>query len=232
MREPRSLFLLVGSRSPNYNVDRMIAMLGLQDRARVIGFAPPSQFADYLAAADVCVNLRYPTAGETSAALLRILGAGKPVLVSRIGSFLELPDAAAAKVDVGAIEEELLVEYLLALARRPELRRAMGRAARRYVAEQHTLEGAAQGYLTFLAGLLGRPVPALGPAPAPYVDDIPEGEPAPPAPHALPEAPPDIQEAPPAATPLDTFAAAAADCGLDPEDPALPTLVERLRGLV
>jgi glycosyltransferase involved in cell wall biosynthesis len=232
MREPHSLFLLVGSRSPNYNVDRMIAMLGLQDRVRVIGFAPPARFADYLAAADVCVNLRYPTAGETSAALLRILGAGKPALVSRVGSFLELPDAAAAKVDVGEIEEELLLEYLLTLARRPDLRLAMGRAARRYVAEQHTLEGAAAGYLTFLGELLGRPVPALALAPAPYVDDIPTPEAAAPARPAAPAPALPAEESLAAPTPLRTFALAAADCGLAPEDPALPALLERVRGVL
>jgi hypothetical protein len=83
------------------------------------------------------------------------MGAGVPVLVSRTGSFEELPDEAAGKVDVGDIEEELLVEYLLLLARRPEVREAMARAARRYVAEHHRLEGAARGYLEFLGALSG-----------------------------------------------------------------------------
>jgi hypothetical protein len=81
------------------------------------------------------------------------MGAGVPVLVSRTGSFEELPDDAAGKVGVGDIEEELLVEYLLLLARRPDVRAAMSAAARRYVAEQHTLEGAARGYLEFITSL-------------------------------------------------------------------------------
>jgi hypothetical protein len=122
----------------------------------------------------VSLNLRYPTAGETSASLLRIMGAGVPVLVSRTGSFEELPDDAAGKVDVGDIEEELLVEYLLLLARRPDVRAAMSAAARRYVAEQHTLEGAARGYLEFITSLDASrrepariEVPPVPPAPMP-----------------------------------------------------------------
>src|SRR4051812_49993379 len=127
MQVPRARYLLVGSASPNYNIGRMIGMLGLDAQVQVVGYAPPAAFADYLAAADVCVNLRYPTAGETSAALLRIMGAGLPVLVSDTGAFAELPAAAVGQVDIGGIEEELLLEYLLLLVRRPAVRRAMGR---------------------------------------------------------------------------------------------------------
>jgi glycosyltransferase involved in cell wall biosynthesis len=239
MQVPRSLFLLVGSRSPNYDVDRMIRMLGLGDRVRVIGFAPPAQFADYLAASDVCVNLRYPTAGETSAALLRIMGGGKPVLVSRVGSFTELPDAAVAKVDVGGIEEELLLEDLLLLARRPDLRLAMGRAARRYIATEHTLEGAARSYLIFLAALLGQPAPVAALAPPPYLDDMPAVSSQPSAISHQPSAISSQQPDPPQHATrntqhaaLDTLAAAAADCGLDPDDPHLPALLRRLDGIL
>ena len=44
-----------------------------------------------MAAADLCVNLRYPTAGETSASLLRLLAAGRPTLVSDYAQFTDLP---------------------------------------------------------------------------------------------------------------------------------------------
>jgi glycosyltransferase involved in cell wall biosynthesis len=150
MQVPNSSYLLIGSRSPNYDPVRQIEMLGLQTQVKSTGYVSQEEFQYYLAASDVCLNLRYPTAGETSASLLRIMGAGVPVLVSRTGSFEELPDDAAGKIDVGDIEEELLLEYLLLLARRPDLRAAMSESARRYVAERHTLEGAARGYLEFL----------------------------------------------------------------------------------
>src|SRR5436309_2982439 len=130
-------------------------MLGLSGKVKSTGYASPQDFAYYLAASDVCLNLRYPTAGETSASLLRIMGAGVPVLVSRTGAFEELPDDAVGKVDVDDTEEDLLLEYLLALARRPDLREAMARSARRYVADHHTLEQAGRGYLEFLAGESG-----------------------------------------------------------------------------
>ncbi|MGI8588655.1 MAG: glycosyltransferase family 4 protein [Chloroflexia bacterium] len=242
MQQPRCLFLLVGSRSPNYNVDRMINMLGLADRVRVTGYAPTAEFADYLAASDVCINLRYPTAGETSAALLRIMGGGKPVLVSRVGSFAELPDSAAAKVDVGEIEEELLLEYLLLLSRRPDLREAMGRAARLYIAEHHTLEGAAEGYLAVLSGQPSaeilrytqndsgwdQPSAISRQQPERLQDDVDVGAAF--RPTATVKTPNDILRAPHSA--LRTLAEAAAECGLAGDEPALAGLARRLDGLL
>jgi glycosyltransferase involved in cell wall biosynthesis len=233
MQVPRARYLLVGSPSPNFNVGRMIGMLGLDAQVQVVGYAPPAQFADYLAASDVCANLRYPTAGETSAALLRIMGAGLPVLVSDTGAFTELPDAAVGKVDIGGIEEEVLLEYLLLLARRPAVRAAMGRAARRYVATGHTLEVAARGYLTFLATLTGQPVNLSAlPIPPPPPDAVlpaagllPAEPNQPPIPSPQPLAP-----APP--PPFALLADVATQLGLDPDDPMLARVVERLKPLL
>ncbi len=154
---PASRFILVGSESPNYNVRAMIEALGLNGQVTLTGYTSGEQAADYLAAADVCINLRYPTAGETSASLLRIMGAGRPVLVSRTGAFEELPDDACIKVDVDEAEEELLLEYLRMLAYRPELAQTIGRNARRHVAQAARLSDAAHDYYRFLCQVLGRP---------------------------------------------------------------------------
>ena len=53
-----------------------------------------------MAACDVCVNLRSPTMGETSGSVIRQLSLGKPVVVSDVGWFAELPDDVALKVPV------------------------------------------------------------------------------------------------------------------------------------
>lgn len=236
MERPNSLYLLIGSRSPNYDPGRQIEMLGLTDRVQSTGYVSAQSFPYYLAASDVCLNLRYPTAGETSASLLRIMGAGVPVLVSRTGSFEELPDSAVGKVDVGDIEEELLLEYMLLLAKQPDLRAAMSAASRRYVAEHHTLEGAAEGYLRFIAGLKGdtratvrvqlAPVvshavhtPAPSDAPLPIVIKPPI------QPSSVPHLP--------ATDPVAIVAEAAADLGIEAGDTALlAALAGSIEGLV
>jgi hypothetical protein len=156
---PDAQFLIAGSVAPQLGtaLDRQVRYLGLGGRVRRLGFSSPETVADLLSAADCCVNLRYPSAGETSASLLRIMGAGLPVLVSDTGSFRELPDGCCAKIPVGPIEEALLAEYLIALARDEILRLSLGAAARDFVAEQHSLERSANGYLDTLGEVLGRP---------------------------------------------------------------------------
>lgn len=150
-------YLLVGSVSPNYDLNGLIGRMGLADAVTVTGYVPREHFEDYVAAADICINLRHPTGGETSASLLRLLGAGRPTLVSAVGSFAELPPGVAAQVDPDGAEGELILAYCRLLLGRPDLAAALGARARAFVAAEHNLEGAALGYARFLARLYGWP---------------------------------------------------------------------------
>ncbi len=152
---PDARYILVGSISPHYDVSGLVQRMGLADTVAITGYVPREQFEDYVAAADICLNLRYPTAGETSASLLRLLGAGRPTLVTATGAFAELPPDVAAQVDVGPGESDLILAYCRLLAAQPDVARSLGYQARDYVASQHTLEQAAQGYVRFLARLYG-----------------------------------------------------------------------------
>ncbi|WP_129633342.1 glycosyltransferase family 4 protein [Candidatus Oscillochloris fontis] len=151
-------YILVGSVSPNYDLAGLIGRMGLSDAVTITGYVPRAQFEAYVAAADLCINLRHPTAGETSASLLRLLGAGRPTLVSAVGSFAELPAGVVAQVDVEAAESDLLLAYCHLLLERRDLAEALGVRARAFVAREHTLEAAALGYARFLARLYGWPV--------------------------------------------------------------------------
>jgi len=117
---------------------------------RVLGFAPIDDFTGYMAACDIVLNLRYPTVGESSGSLLRALGLGKAVLVSGIGAFREFPDDVCLKVPVGAGEEDLIFEYLNLLASRPDVARALGERAARYVREECNWDRVACLYASFL----------------------------------------------------------------------------------
>ena len=101
-------------------------------------------------ACDVAVNLRHPTAGETSGTVIRLLGLGKPLIVNETGSFAEIPDDAAAKVPLDDTEEDLLLAYLRALAADEPLRRRMGENARLHMELHHGLAASARGYAGFL----------------------------------------------------------------------------------
>jgi glycosyltransferase involved in cell wall biosynthesis len=167
---PDALYLLVGEVSPHYDFAKILTP-ELSAGVVLVGRTELPAFLGYMAAADVAINLRYPSAGETSGTLIRLLGLGKAVVVSNTGAFAEIPDGCCAKIDLDATEEELLFITLRALTADPALRRQMGENARRHIAAHHTLEGSAQAYAGFVRATVAarpepfRPVPPLAPYP-------------------------------------------------------------------
>jgi glycosyltransferase involved in cell wall biosynthesis/SAM-dependent methyltransferase len=147
---PAAKMILVGEPHPEFPLQSLIRTLGLSAAVRVLGFAPIDDFTGYMAACDIVLNLRYPTVGESSGSLLRALGLGKAVLVSGIGAFREFPDDVCLKVPVGAGEEDLIFEYLNLLASRPDVARALGERAARYVREECNWDRVACLYASFL----------------------------------------------------------------------------------
>ena len=157
-RFPGALLVLVGDKSPHY--DLQSALDGsLGEGVIVTGRVGMKALENYMASTDLAVNLRFPTAGETSGSVIRLLGLGKPVIVSNVGSFAEFPDDCCAKIDLGDAEEDMLYTMMCALAEDETLRRRMGANARSHILTQHTLEGSAQGYIDFIGEVLASPEP-------------------------------------------------------------------------
>jgi glycosyltransferase involved in cell wall biosynthesis len=100
----------------------------------------------YARAADACVQLRHPTLGETSAALLRALGAGAACVISDHGPMAELPEDVALRVTIGDREAEDLAAVLRRLRDNASLSKSLGEAAVRYIREHHNLEDAAERF--------------------------------------------------------------------------------------
>lgn len=161
-----AVFLVAGEVSPHYDFAGALAANGA-DGVVVTGRLPLERLTRAMTAVDVALNLRHPTGGETSASLLRLLALGQPTIVTRAGSFAELPDGAVAKVAVDEREPELLLVLLRALADDPALGERMGAAARRHVERVHALPAAAAVWLERL-----RACAAAAPAPAPAVPPL------------------------------------------------------------
>lgn len=88
-------------------------------------------------AADACINLRYPAAGETSGIAMRLMSVGKPVIVSSGAETSAIPAAACLRVDTGPAETEMLAAYGAWLAGTPAAARRIGASARNYVGIEH-----------------------------------------------------------------------------------------------
>ncbi len=147
---PDARYLVVGEISPYFDLRRLVRERGLEGLVWVTGHVPLEEFYGLVDVADICIQLRYPSAGETSAALLRVMSKGKPVLVSNYRQFAELPDDCCLKVDLGATEGAMVGAYLALLAHDKDLRRCIGERARQYIATHHSVERTVQGYLEVL----------------------------------------------------------------------------------
>jgi glycosyltransferase involved in cell wall biosynthesis len=142
---PGARLLLVGATSPGFDLDRRLQRLGL-DAGGIVreDYVDERRLWSLMAACDVLVNLRSPTMGETSGTAIRGLALGKPLVVSDVGWFAELPRDVALAVPVGEREVDDLTAALRLLAERPDARRAMGAAARALARSEHDLDRVAE----------------------------------------------------------------------------------------
>jgi glycosyltransferase involved in cell wall biosynthesis len=124
---------------------------------RVLGHLPLKAMEGIICASDICINLRYPTMGESSGVLTRMMGYGKPVLVTDIGSYAELPEYTVLKVAPNIDEIETIKRFIDALAKDREFRLAVGREARLYVEQESSMEKCVRRYVDFLHEVSGKP---------------------------------------------------------------------------
>jgi glycosyltransferase involved in cell wall biosynthesis len=156
---PRLRLLLVGPVPEPAALERLLAELGIAGRTVVTGCVPFDSLPVHMEAADLVVHLRYPTARETSGALLRVLAQGRPTMVSDLEHQAEIPEDAVLRLDVRDEEGEL-TRALLRLGRRPSLRERLGRRAAEYVAHAHSPARTAEAYEAAIEETRRRPDPA------------------------------------------------------------------------
>ncbi|MBI4464173.1 MAG: glycosyltransferase [Acidobacteria bacterium] len=170
---PQARMILVGEEHPQYPLRPLIAELRLEEVVRILGYVSLESFTTCLAACDLSINLRRPTAGETSGGFLRALALGKPCLISEIGAFQEVPEDVAVKIPVDDREVDWLSEYLSVLLDNSELAQAIGERGRAFVERECGWPQVAGQYTEFLRQCVNSelPTPAraneIAPAPAP-----------------------------------------------------------------
>lgn len=71
------------------------------------GYTEIIEFNSFIKYSDIIINLRHPSMGETSGALIRILGLGKVCIISDEAWFSEIPEDCAIKIGIDNIEKAL-----------------------------------------------------------------------------------------------------------------------------
>ena len=126
-------------------IEETIRSVGLGDRIQITGWADTQKFQNYLAAADLAVQLRTQSRGETSAAVLDCMNYGLPTIVNANGAMAELPNDSVYMMP-DAFENNDLLEALEALWSDSKRRATLGVRAKIYVSNRHAPSECAEQY--------------------------------------------------------------------------------------
>jgi glycosyltransferase involved in cell wall biosynthesis len=102
---PSAHLLLAGATARHYDPTVDIGQRGLDDRVTITGhLATESELTDCMAACDVSLNLRWPTAREMSGPWLRALAAARPTITIDLAHLVDVPsiDPRTWKVNTAA----------------------------------------------------------------------------------------------------------------------------------
>lgn len=124
---------------------RTIVESNFSDRIKITGWAERDDYVRYLQAADIAVQLRTDSRGETSAAILDCMNYGIATISNANGSMNEL-DREAVWLLPDRFNDLGLIEALEKLAADPGLRLGMGSRAAGLVHTRHAPEACAEAY--------------------------------------------------------------------------------------
>ena len=180
--EPRAQLLIVGAAASHYDALADARDMCVADHVSLVGYASEKEFSSYLAVADICLCLRWPSAFETSASWLRCLAAGKPTVITDLAHTGDVPtlvtrgawspshlgslgarderlDPIAVSIDI-LDEDDSLALSMRRLARDPQLRRRLGDRARAYWSQHHTVAAMVEDYARVLTAAAAAPPPS------------------------------------------------------------------------
>ena len=119
-------------RRHEYNLETHINASGCRDVVRTMGYLTESEMQKVLHASDLVMSLRYPTYGESSGSVARALGLGCALVVTKGGSYAELPDDTCIKIPAKQDPSNELADLIRAAAENRDMLTDIRTAALQY----------------------------------------------------------------------------------------------------
>jgi glycosyltransferase involved in cell wall biosynthesis len=144
MAEPKARFLVVGKAlfdEDDARFERLLSGAGLDARTVRTGWTPLEELPDYMAAADVAVQLMDDTLVnrcKCSVKLAELLACGVPVVADAVGQSAEMIRHGETGLLAPVGKVSAMAEQVVDLLRHPRRREEMGRAAAREMAERYS----------------------------------------------------------------------------------------------
>lgn len=126
-------------------ITRRISSLKATNRIQITGWTDFDTFKDYLQAADIAVQLRSLSRGESSGAVLDCMSYGLPTIINANGTMADInPESVVMLED--KFEDEALVEALESLYNSKALRQELADKAIKEISTKHSLWHSAEQY--------------------------------------------------------------------------------------
>ena len=158
VNDKNCILVFVGENAPGEYGQQLLDKIDKSDarkRIRITGWTDSSTFRDYLAVADVAVQLRTLSRGETSAAVLDCMNYSIPTIVNANGSMADLPGDALWMLPDEFTHTEL-VDALKTLWKDSELRIKLAGRAKEVILTQHDPAACAHLYFQEIEAMYTR----------------------------------------------------------------------------
>ncbi|HUI56685.1 MAG TPA: glycosyltransferase [Bryobacteraceae bacterium] len=152
-RENPRTALLVAGQFVSPDLERAVAPMLAGDGVLRQSYLADREFWLAARAVDACINLRYPAAGETSGIAIRLMGIGKPVMVTDSLECARFPEDACVRIAPGVAELESLREHMVLLTSMGEVASAVGERGAGHVRAHHGVEQVGKKYWALLCEL-------------------------------------------------------------------------------
>ncbi len=172
---PAAHLLLAGAPARHYDVAAAVRQCGLESRVMLTGYLETdAELTACIAACDVALNLRWPTAREVSGPWLRALGAGRATVIMDLAHLADVPSldprswtrhdrgdvARAVTVAIDVMDEAHSLRLAMRrLAADADLRAALGSAGRAWWQREHSTDRMLEDYRAVLAYARRRDIP-------------------------------------------------------------------------
>lgn len=145
---PNVLLILVGQLNPSDYETKIINTIndsGLRDRIIITGWNEIDDYKTYLQAADIAVQLRTLSRGETSAAVLDCMAYGIPTIINANGSMAYIDSNSVIMISDN-FEQSDLVSAMEELYKTPSLREKLSKQAITTIQSKHNPQKCAKAY--------------------------------------------------------------------------------------
>lgn len=131
------------------SIKKLITDLNLEEKVMITGFIDTSTYMQYLKIADIAIQLRSDSRGETSRAVLDCLANGLPTIINAHGTFNDYDSVTLVKLPE-IVDIDFLAEAIVRLSTQPALRAELAKKARQEIYEHHHPEQIAKEYATVI----------------------------------------------------------------------------------